>query len=101
MERSSIRSLTALLIAVLFASCSTIAQETANFLLEDNTSTIGAGKKKNTTGITEKQRTKQQAQLKKEGKCPTCRGMGKTPDGMYVCTVCNGTGKYTETTNKQ
>ena len=34
--------------------------------------------------------------LKKEGKCPICRGLGKTPDGRYDCTTCNGTGKYQE-----
>ena len=29
---------------------------------------------------------------------PSCRGFGKTPDGRYTCTVCNGTGKYQEKT---
>jgi hypothetical protein len=32
--------------------------------------------------------------LKKEGKCPACRGVGKSPDGQYECTSCKGTGKY-------
>ena len=36
--------------------------------------------------------------LKQEGKCPSCKGFGKTPDGRYTCTVCNGTGKYQEKT---
>ena len=43
-----------------------------------------------------KQQAKEVEQLKKEGKCTTCRGAGKTPDGRYTCTVCNGTGKYQE-----
>ena len=45
--------------------------------------------------------TKQEEALKKEGKCPVCKGMGKTPDGLYVCETCKGTGKYVETNNKQ
>ena len=95
MARLSIKVLTACLTVVVCTSCSTIAQETANFFLEDNSATINGGKKKNTTGVSDKQIAKQQEQLKKEGKCPTCRGMGKTPDGLYECTVCKGTGKYT------
>lgn len=42
-----------------------------------------------------KQQAKEAERLKQEGKCPSCRGMGKTPDGRYTCTACNGTGKYT------
>lgn len=41
-----------------------------------------------------KQQAKEAEKLKQEGKCPSCRGAGKTPDGRYSCTVCNGTGKY-------
>ena len=43
-----------------------------------------------------KQQAKEAEKLKQEGKCPSCRGFGKTPDGRYTCTVCNGTGKYQE-----
>ena len=43
-----------------------------------------------------KQQAKEAEQLKQEGKCPFCRGFGKTPDGQYTCTVCNGTGQYKE-----
>jgi DnaJ-class molecular chaperone len=44
----------------------------------------------------EKQQAKETELLKQEGKCPSCRGAGKTPDGRYTCTVCNGTGQYQE-----
>ena len=43
-----------------------------------------------------KQQAKEAERLKQEGKCPSCRGFGKTPDGRYTCTVCNGTGQYQE-----
>ena len=42
-----------------------------------------------------KQQAKEAERLTQESKCPSCRGMGKTPDGRYTCTACNGTGKYT------
>lgn len=42
----------------------------------------------------DKSRAQEIEQLKKQGKCPTCRGAGKTPDGRYTCATCNGTGKY-------
>ena len=44
----------------------------------------------------EKQQAKEAERLKQEGKCPSCRGAGKTPDGRYTYTVCNGTGQYQE-----
>ncbi len=44
--------------------------------------------------------TKKKEQLKNEGKCPTCMGMGKTPEGI-ICLTCNGTGKYIETSNNK
>ena len=45
-----------------------------------------------------KQQAKETERLKQEGKCPSCRGFGKTPDGRYICTVCKGTGRYQEKT---
>ena len=53
------------------------------------------------TKADDKKLAKQEETLKKEGKCPVCKGMGKTPDGLYVCETCKGTGKYVETNNKQ
>ena len=36
---------------------------------------------------------KERERLMSEGKCPDCRGMGKSPDGKTVCNTCKGTGK--------
>ena len=41
-----------------------------------------------------KNEQKERDALKNNGKCPDCRGMGKTPDGKTVCNTCKGTGKY-------
>ena len=42
----------------------------------------------------DKANDKEAERLMKEGKCPVCKGIGKTPDGMYTCETCKGTGKY-------
>ena len=93
MARLNIKILTVLLTVVVFNSCATVAQETANFFLENNTSTLDLGKPRSKDNKSKKQ-AKEEEQLKKEGKCPVCKGMGKTPDGMYTCETCKGTGKY-------
>ena len=41
---------------------------------------------------------KEEKQLKQQGKCPSCHGMGKTPDGLYDCPKCKGTGKINPST---
>jgi len=41
-----------------------------------------------------KNEQKQRETMMNDGKCPDCRGMGKTPDGKTVCNTCKGTGKY-------
>ena len=43
-----------------------------------------------------KERAKEAEKLKQQGKCPSCHGNGKSPDGRYTCPICNGTGKYQE-----
>ena len=50
------------------------------------------GQKPKGSHPSEKVMIKEQEQLKQSGKCPTCKGMGKTPDGRYNCSTCNGTG---------
>ena len=37
---------------------------------------------------------KEREKLMNDGKCPDCRGMGKSPDGKTTCRTCQGTGKY-------
>jgi cytochrome c-type biogenesis protein CcmH/NrfF len=48
-----------------------------------------------------KQRSKEAEKLKKQGKCPSCQGIGKSPDGQFICPICNGTGKYQEKTSSE
>ena len=47
-------------------------------------------KSKSMTKAEQKEREK----LMNDGKCPDCRGMGKSPDGKTTCNTCKGTGKY-------
>ena len=94
--KKCILSLTALLI---LTSCA----EVASIIVEDE---MQRGLQKGQTNqrrtkADDKKLTKQEEQLKKEGKCPVCKGMGKSPDGLYICETCKGTGKYEETNNKQ
>ena len=58
--------------------------------------TYAVNKAKPTDSKSKKAREKEEQQLRQEGKCPTCHGMGKTLDGRYDCPKCNGTGKITE-----
>ena len=76
--------------------------ELTSMIVEDTlqSSLKGAQTNHKRTKSDDKKLLKQKEELKKAGKCPTCRGMGKTPDGRYECTVCKGTGKYIETNNK-
>lgn len=78
-------------------SCSTLA----SMIVEDNLA-YGLANAKPSSGAPQSQKSqeKEAERLKKEGKCPICSGMGKTPDGRYDCTSCNGTGKYQENDKK-
>jgi len=83
----------ALFPTVFLSSCGAFVGEVLAPTVTDTQ--IGLGGKK-TSGVTtnSKQVAKEQEKLKKEGKCPVCRGVGKSPDGQYECTSCKGTGKY-------
>ena len=90
--RSTIK-LTALLLTVLLSSCGTLVGEVLVPTVTDTQ--IGlSGKKTSGTTANSKQTAKEQEKLKEEGKCPVCRGVGKSADGQYECTSCKGTGKY-------
>lgn len=84
--------------AMMLVSCSTIMSEVVSSAIESDlqygVNALESGGAK--SGNNDKKIAKEKEKLKKEGKCPTCRGVGKTIDGKYVCSACNGTGKYTE-----
>lgn len=83
----------ALCLTVFLSSCGALVGEVLAPTVTDTQ--IGLGGKK-TSGVTidSKQTAKEQEKLKRDGKCPVCRGIGKSPDGKYECTSCKGTGKY-------
>ena len=78
---------------ILLSSCSTVAQELLVPLAESDAQSALS---KATPGrnVSAKQQAKEREQLEREGKCPACKGMGKTPDGLYNCQKCHGTGKF-------
>ncbi len=83
----------ALLLAVFLSSCGAVVGEVLAPTVTD--SQIGLGGKVTSGAATNsKQTAKEQEKLKEEGKCPVCRGVGKSPDGQYECSSCKGTGKY-------
>lgn len=78
---------------LLLTSCSTVAQELivpmAEYDANKALSNATPGR-----SVSAKRQAKEREQLQREGKCPDCKGMGKTPDGLYNCQKCNGTGKF-------
>jgi len=93
------RCLLSLVALIILTSCA----EITSILVEDHLQHgLESGQTNHQrTKADDKKLAKQQEQLKKEGKCPKCSGMGRTPDGQYICETCKGTGKYVETNNKQ
>lgn len=92
MARSTIK-LIAILLTVFLTSCGSFVGEVLAPTVTD--SQIGLGGKTTSGGTTNsKQTIREQEKLKEEGKCPVCRGVGKSPDGQYECTSCKGTGNY-------
>lgn len=84
--------------STLMMSCTTIASS----LMEDIFQySINESPKNEALSINNKTIEKERKLLMKDGKCPVCKGMGKSADGKYECKACNGTGKYNETKNEQ
>ena len=86
----------ALAVLTMFFISSCTIQEIMSDVVQSNARYgLQNAQKSNGAHPTEKQQAKEAEKLKQEGKCPACRGFGKTQDGRYACTICNGTGKYT------
>ncbi len=83
-------------VVCLLSSCRTITEELLVPMAEYDMNkglNKGLNKARPGTMVSDKKDVKERERLLKEGKCPDCRGMGKTPDGLYSCAKCNGTGK--------
>ena len=92
-HRYTTMKLMALFLIIFLSSCSSFVGEVLAPTVTDTQ--IGLSGKGTSSVITNsKQTVKEQEKLKTEGKCPTCRGVGKSPDGQYECTSCKGTGKH-------
>lgn len=75
----------------MLTACGTVTEELLVPLAEYNANkSVNSAKPSSSS----KQDVKEREKLIQAGKCPTCKGMGKTPDGRYTCSACNGTGKY-------
>ena len=101
MARSTINAI--ILFALLtMSSCSTIMSDVMSSIVESDVSNgINHAKPGVTDKTKKKQKEKNDAQLIASGKCPVCKGMGKSVDGKYLCEACKGTGKYIVTNNNQ
>ena len=89
------KSLVSCLVSVLFlaTSCNTVVGDFAQSMLEyDMQQGLYNLEKDGTKSRQSKKDAKELQQLEKDGKCLTCRGIGQSLDGKYVCPKCNGTG---------
>ena len=76
------------------SSCADVASIIIEDTLQDALACSQTHNRTKGNHASDKQKAKMAEQLKQSGKCPTCRGMGRTPDGLYICTTCQGSGKY-------
>ena len=84
--------------STLLMSCTTIASSVVEDLIQYG---VNESPRNEALSINPKTNNKERTQLIKDGKCPVCKGMGRSADGKYVCKACNGTGQYNETKNEQ
>ena len=91
--QASTLALSSLVVSFGLTSCVEFASMLVEDAMNEGINSTNISRTKNNSGISDKARKKQEEQLKKEGKCLTCKGMGKTPDGKNICPTCNGTGK--------
>lgn len=82
---------------VVFSMCLSLTScaELLSSIVEDDMA-VALNNAKPKSVKSKKAKEKEEKQLRQEGKCPLCHGMGKTPDGLYTCSKCNGTGKISE-----
>ncbi len=92
-----------LVLVLTLTSCGQVLTDmvTTSASLDANNALQDAQRKNGSLAKDGKSIDKKREQLKKEGKCPTCKGMGRTADGQYTCTTCHGTGKYIEPDKEQ
>ncbi len=95
MKKTIIAALLLAASAATLSSCNTLMDFFVNDTVSQAaTSSINSTDPKASLHKEEKARQKKQQELIKEGKCPTCGGIGKTADGRYECATCKGTGRY-------
>ena len=84
------------------SSCSTVTEMAGDLLWNDmanaalNAKPGSTGRGSTLSRKERKEQEKEKERLQKEGKCLSCHGYGKTPDGKYTCPACNGTGMLQE-----
>ena len=94
MQLKSIRFNVLVISLVISGVTSLFSCSTVNDMVEyDIYKAFQNGQKSTNPDAVNKEREKEAEKLKQQGKCPTCRGTGKSPDGRYTCSACNGTGK--------
>lgn len=90
------KAFTLLVCITLLTSCSSIASSVMEDIIQYG---INESPKNEALSINNKAREKERTKMMNDGKCPVCKGMGKSADGKYTCKACGGTGKYNNSNN--
>lgn len=95
MKKKAIATFLLMASTSLLSSCSFLMDFFVNdSISSEATNKVNSTDPKSSLQREEKEHQKKQQELLKEGKCPTCSGIGKTADGRYECATCKGTGRY-------